>query len=72
MAVIAADELDDLLTLGEGAHEAQHRQACLRPGVDKADHLDGWDEVDHHLGQDILCGRGHGCWNVKVECGDVI
>mmetsp|Transcript_11265 Transcript_11265/g.28891 ORF Transcript_11265/g.28891 Transcript_11265/m.28891 type:complete len:438 (+) Transcript_11265:144-1457(+) len=54
MAVVAADELDDLLALGVGAHETQHRQAGLRARVHKAHHLHRRHTVDNHLAQDVL------------------
>ncbi len=48
------DDCAHLVAAGEGAHEAQHGEAGLSAAVDEADHLDGGNAVDHHLGQHVL------------------
>ena len=54
MSVVAANKLDDLLTLGVCPHQAQHRQAGLCAAADKAHHLHGWHTVNDQLCQHIL------------------
>ena len=54
MAVVAALKLDDLVSAGVRAHDAEHGEARLGTGVAEADHLDGGDAVDHHLAEDVL------------------
>lgn len=51
---------------GEGAHEADHRQAGLGARVDKANHLHRGHALNHHLGQDVLRARRRGSGGVKV------
>ena len=54
VTVVAPDELEDLLALGEGAHEAEDREARLRAGRAEAHHLDAGHAVDDHLGELVL------------------
>ena len=58
VAVVAPDELQDLVAARERPHQAQDREAGLGAGVDEADHLDGRDAVDHRFRQNILQSAG--------------
>jgi len=52
--VVAPVELDHLLAARVRAHQPEHAHARLGAGVGEADHLDGGDRVDDHLGELVL------------------
>eukprot|EP00983_Pelagomonas_calceolata_P072240 1151628-Pelagomonas_calceolata.AAC.7 len=54
MAVVAAHELDDFVTLGVGTHEAEGRQACLSARAGEAHNLHRGHAFDDHAGQGVL------------------
>ena len=56
--VVAPVELDHLLAVRVGAHQAEDAHARLGAGVGEADHLDGGHRVDHHLRQLVLQDAG--------------
>ncbi len=51
MAVVAADELDDVFSLGGGAGQANGRHGGFGSGTDEAQFPDGRKRLDDGLGQ---------------------
>ena len=66
VAVVAADELDDLLAAGEAARDARGAHRRLGARVDHAHHLDGRDGLAHELRHLDLEGRR------RAEAGAVL
>ena len=56
---VTADELDDLVTTGVTAGQADGGHDRLGTGTDQAYLIDGFDGFDNHLGQFYFHGRGH-------------
>ena len=51
MAVVAAFELQDLLSAGDAACEAQSGHGCLGAGADESDLVDRWNLVAEQFGK---------------------